>query len=150
MTPRLDKKPKFKSNDPSGRERAFPARTVVALRQKLLAHFDKHRRDLPWRLNTDPYRVWVSEIMLQQTRVDTVRPYYDRWMQRFPSVQKLADAPLDHVLKSWEGLGYYSRARNLHSAARLLCERHNGVLPDTAERLRALPGIGEYTAGAVA
>ena len=92
MTPRQNKKLQSKSNSRSPGERAFPSRTVVALRAKLLAHFDAHRRDLPWRLNTDPYRVWVSEIMLQQTRVETVRPYYDRRMQRFPSVQKLADA----------------------------------------------------------
>ena len=150
MTPRRDKKPDSKSNSPSIRERAFPARTIAALRRKLLAHFDAHRRDLPWRANADPYRVWVSEIMLQQTRVETVRPYYDRWMQQFPTVQKLADAPLDDVLRNWEGLGYYSRARNLHSAARIVCERHNGELPGHAEGLRALPGIGEYTAGAVA
>ncbi len=149
MTPR-DKKLQSKSNSRPAAERAFPARTVAAVRRKLLAHFAVHRRDLPWRANTDPYRVWVSEIMLQQTRVETVRPYYDRWMQQFPSVQKLADAPLDDVLKSWEGLGYYSRARNLHSAARVICERHNGSLPPTAGGLRELPGIGEYTAGAVA
>jgi A/G-specific adenine glycosylase len=150
MTPRRNKKPQSKSNSPSVRERAFSARTIVALRRKLLAHFDAHRRVLPWRADTDPYRVWVSEIMLQQTRVETVRPYYDRWMQRFPNVQKLADAPLDDVLKSWEGLGYYSRARNLHRAARIVCERHNGELPAHADGLRELPGIGEYTAGAVA
>jgi A/G-specific adenine glycosylase len=150
MTPRQNKKPQSKSNSPSVRERGFSTRTIAALRRKLLAHFDAHRREVPWRADTDPYRVWVSEIMLQQTRVETVRPYYDRWMQRFPNVQKLAEAPLDDVLKSWEGLGYYSRARNLHSASRIVCERHNGELPDHAEGLRALPGIGEYTAGAVA
>src|SRR5262245_18553531 len=104
MTPRQEKKLKLQSNSRFTGERAFAPRTVTALRRKLLAHFATHRRALPWRANTDPYRVWVSEIMLQQPRVETVRPYYDRWMRQFPSVQKLADAPLDNVLKSWEGL----------------------------------------------
>jgi A/G-specific adenine glycosylase len=123
---------------------------ILRVRKKLLAHFDRHRRELPWRANADPYRVWVSEIMLQQTRVENVRPYYDRWLQQFPTVHALADAALDDVLKAWEGLGYYHRARNLHAAARMVCERHSGVLPDAAVDLRALPGIGDYTAGAIA
>jgi A/G-specific adenine glycosylase len=125
-------------------------RAVAAIRAALLEHFDAHQRDLPWRANRDPYRVWVSEVMLQQTRVDTVRSYYDRWLRRFPTVRSLAEAPLDDVLKSWEGLGYYSRARNLHRAAQIVCERHRGELPAEISELRALPGIGEYTAGAVA
>jgi A/G-specific adenine glycosylase len=130
--------------------RKLSPRSTVTIQRKLLAYFDQHGRDLPWRASTDPYHIWVSEIMLQQTRVDTVRPYYDRWLKRFPHVRALADAPLDDVLKSWEGLGYYSRARNLHAAARMVCERHHGDLPAELQQLRALPGIGEYTAGAIA
>lgn len=121
-----------------------------AFRSGLLRHFDQHKRDMPWRRTRDPYRIWVSEVMLQQTRVDTVKPYYERWMNRFPDVQALAVAPVDEVLKAWEGLGYYSRARNLHAAARLVREQHNGQLPGTYAALRELPGIGDYTAGAVA
>ena len=116
----------------------------------MLAWYDQVKRNLPWRENGDPYRVWVSEIMLQQTRVETVVPYYQRWMQRYPTVDALAEAPLDDVLKSWEGLGYYSRARNLHRAAQVVRERHNGAVPSTYAGLRELPGIGDYTAGAVA
>src|SRR5688572_32819645 len=104
-----------------------------------------HARPLPWRTDTDPYRVWISEVMLQQTRVDTVMPYYARWLKQFPSVRALADAPLDDVLKAWEGLGYYTRARNLHRAARLVCEQHAEQLPADAASLRALPGFGDYT-----
>jgi A/G-specific adenine glycosylase len=105
---------------------------------------------MPWRETSDPYAIWVSEVMLQQTRVDTVRPYYERWMARFPTVGKLADAELDDVLREWQGLGYYSRARNLHRAARLVRERHGGTVPDNTGALRSLPGVGEYTAGAIA
>jgi A/G-specific adenine glycosylase len=116
----------------------------------LLEFYSGARRDLPWRRNRDPYGVWISEVMAQQTRIDTVVLYWQRWMQRFPDVHALADAPLDDVLKQWEGLGYYSRARNLHAAAQLLREQHNGRLPDTFDSLRSLPGVGDYTAGAVA
>jgi A/G-specific adenine glycosylase len=116
----------------------------------VLAHFDMHRRAMPWRETGDPYAIWVSEVMLQQTRVDTVRPYYRRWMGRFPTVQALAAAELDDVLRVWQGLGYYARARNLHRAARLICRELAGRVPDTVEGLRLLPGVGEYTAGAVA
>jgi len=126
------------------------ADTVQRLHRKLLAHYDGGRRDLPWRVDRSPYRVWVSEIMLQQTRVDTVVPYYEAWMERYPDIQALAEADEEEVLKSWEGLGYYSRARNLHRAARLVRESHAGEVPDSREKLRELPGIGEYTAGAVA
>jgi A/G-specific adenine glycosylase len=105
---------------------------------------------MPWRETSDPYAIWVSEVMLQQTRVDTVRPYYDRWMARFPTVVALADAELDDVMREWQGLGYYSRARNLHRAARLVRERHGGTVPDDTGALRSLPGVGEYTAGAIA
>jgi A/G-specific adenine glycosylase len=120
------------------------------VRQALLAFFADRRRDLPWRRDRDPYRVWVSEIMLQQTRVDTVIPYYERWLQRFPTVRALADADVDDVLHAWQGLGYYSRARNLHRAARAVRDTLDGALPDNADALRELPGIGRYTAGAIA
>lgn len=120
------------------------------LARLLLDHFDAHRRAMPWRETSDPYAIWVSEVMLQQTRVDTVIPYYRRWLGRFPTLRDLAEAELDDVLKEWEGLGYYSRARNLHRAARMVRERHDGVVPGEPETLRELPGIGEYTAGAVA
>jgi A/G-specific adenine glycosylase len=116
----------------------------------LLRWYDRERRDLPWRDEApDPYAVWVSEVMLQQTRVETVIPYYRRWMSRFPDVAALAEAELDAVLKAWEGLGYYGRARRLHEGARALRER-GGSLPRTAEDLRSLPGVGAYTAGAIA
>jgi A/G-specific adenine glycosylase len=120
------------------------------LRGLLLEHYDAHRRDLPWRQNREPYRVWVSEIMLQQTRVQTAIPYYDRWMERFPTVQALADVDEESVLKAWEGLGYYSRARNLHRSALIVTERLGGVIPRDSQSLKTLPGIGEYSAGAIA
>ena len=120
------------------------------LRRLLLEHYDAHRRDLPWRQNREPYRVWVSEIMLQQTRVETAIPYYDRWIERFPTVEALADGDEESVLKAWEGLGYYSRARNLHRSARLVRERLGGVIPQDSHSLKTLPGIGEYTSGAIA
>ncbi|NRA09961.1 MAG: A/G-specific adenine glycosylase [Myxococcales bacterium] len=125
-------------------------RRQLALRRRLLAWYHGNRRDLPWRHSRDPYAIWISESMLQQTRVETVIPYYQRFLARFPDVQTLADAPLDDVLAEWTGLGYYSRARNLHAAARCLIERHGGEVPDDPEALRALPGVGRYTAGAVA
>jgi A/G-specific adenine glycosylase len=125
-------------------------KTAPALRRALLDHFDQTRRDLPWRRTTDPYAVWVSEVMLQQTRVDAVVPYYERWLARFPTIEALCAADLDDVLKTWEGLGYYARARNLHAAARALRERHAGDLPSDPRELQRLPGIGEYTAGAIA
>ncbi|OQA43222.1 MAG: putative A/G-specific adenine glycosylase YfhQ [Chloroflexi bacterium ADurb.Bin325] len=107
------------------------------------------RRDLPWRQRRDPYAVWVSEVMLQQTQAATVVPYFERWLTRFPDVETLAAAPLDAVLKAWEGLGYYARGRNLHRAAQLIVARHGGQLPRDRAALRALPGIGRYTAGAI-
>ncbi|MDH4230116.1 MAG: A/G-specific adenine glycosylase [Nitrospirota bacterium] len=116
----------------------------------LLAWYRVHRRDLPWRRSSDPYAIWVSEVMLQQTRVETVIPYWQRFLARFPDVVALAAAPLDDVLKLWEGLGYYSRARNLHRAAGVVVAEHGGCLPDTVAGLRTLPGIGPYMAGAVA
>jgi A/G-specific adenine glycosylase len=119
-------------------------------RGALLAWYDAARRDLPWRRERDPYRIWLSEVMLQQTRVETVLGYYGRWLERFPTLESLAEAPLDHVLKAWEGLGYYGRARRLHAGARRVLDHHGGVLPADAPSLRALPGIGRYTAGAIA
>ncbi len=120
----------------------------------LLAWYDRHRRRLPWRAapgeRRDPYRVWLSEIMLQQTTVKAVAPYYARFLARWPDVRALAAAPLDEVLKTWAGLGYYSRARNLHVCARAVVERHGGVFPADEAALRALPGIGAYTAAAIA
>ena len=116
----------------------------------LLAWFAQHARDLPWRRERTPYRVWVAEVMLQQTRVETVEPYYTRFLTRFPTVQALANASLEDVLKAWEGLGCYARARNLHTAARRITTAHEGQLPDTFDGLLSLPGIGRYIAGAVA
>ncbi len=120
------------------------------LRSALFAFYDRDGRDLPWRRERDPYRIWVSEIMLQQTRVETAEPYYCRWMERFPTLDDLAEASRDEVLKVWEGLGYYSRARRIHDGARMVRERLGGEIPSTAQALRELPGVGEYTAGAVA
>ena len=120
------------------------------LRRALLAFYDRRARDLPWRRDRDPYRIWVSEIMLQQTRARAVVPYYERWLQRFPTLDALASASVDDVLRAWAGLGYYRRARNLHQAARLVRERHAGCVPATAAALKALPGVGDYTAGAIA
>jgi A/G-specific adenine glycosylase len=121
-----------------------------ALAGCLLAWFALSARDLPWRRERTPYRVWVAEVMLQQTRVETAVPYYGRFLARFPTVQALAQSPLEEVLKIWEGLGYYARARNLHAAARQVADQYNGRLPDTFEELLALPGVGRYIAGAVA
>lgn len=116
----------------------------------LLAWYLPHARKLPWRGVSDPYAVWVSEIMLQQTRVETVIPYFQRWMRRFPTVQALAESNEQDVLQAWEGLGYYSRARNLYRAAKEVVERFGGRLPAARSELESLPGIGRYTAGAIA
>jgi A/G-specific adenine glycosylase len=131
---------------------APPAGTAIAAR--LLAWYDRHRRLLPWRAlpgeRPDPYRVWLSEIMLQQTTVATVGPYFERFLARWPKVEALAAAKLDEVLHAWQGLGYYARARNLHACARAVIRDHGGRFPDTEAALRALPGVGGYTAAAVA
>ncbi len=116
----------------------------------LLRWFEAHAADLPWRRDRDPYTVWLSEIMLQQTQVATATGYFERFVVAFPTVEALAAAPLDDVLKLWEGLGYYSRARNLHRAAQVIVAEWGGRLPGTAEALQTLPGIGRYTAGAIA
>ncbi|MGH7289297.1 MAG: A/G-specific adenine glycosylase, partial [Myxococcota bacterium] len=121
-----------------------------AVRSVLLTWYRRERRDLPWRRTRDPWAIWVSETMLQQTRVETVIPYYERFLERFPSVQALADAEPDELMKSWAGLGYYSRARNLKAAAHKVVEEHGGRVPDDLEALRELPGVGRYTAGALA
>ncbi|OPY84266.1 MAG: putative A/G-specific adenine glycosylase YfhQ [Syntrophus sp. PtaU1.Bin208] len=115
----------------------------------LLSWYDKNKRLLPWRTTVDPYAIWLSEIMLQQTQVEAVIPYYRRFLEQFPTIQELARAPLEAVLKAWENMGYYSRARNLHAAARLVMDSHGGQLPENPAELRALPGIGPYTAGAI-
>ena len=122
----------------------------AAIATALLSWYDAERRTLPWRGMRDAYAIWVSEIMLQQTQVATVIPYYERFMARFPTVQALAAATLDEVLALWQGLGYYSRARNLHAAARIICSQHDGALPVDLKALRSLPGIGAYTAAALA
>ncbi|HXE74102.1 MAG TPA: A/G-specific adenine glycosylase [Candidatus Xenobia bacterium] len=119
------------------------------VRQALLLWFDTNKRDLPWRRTRDPYRIWVAEIMLQQTRVPTVISYYHRFLRVFPTVHKLARARLGSVLRLWAGLGYYSRARNLHEAAKRIVREHNGCFPDSLDAALALPGIGAYTARAI-
>ena len=130
--------------------RTFLVDTREEAQTRLLSWFGRHARDLPWRHDPTPYQVWVSEVMLQQTQVETVRGYYARFLARFPDVATLAAAPQEDVLKLWEGLGYYSRARSLHKAARIVVEKHDGSLPADVDALRRLPGIGPYTAGAVA
>jgi A/G-specific adenine glycosylase len=132
---------------------------IVPEAADLLAWYDRHARVLPWRLEpwrarsgerADPYRVWLSEIMLQQTTVKAVAPYYARFLARWPTVDALAAASLDDVLRAWAGLGYYARARNLHACAKEIVERHNGEFPGDLDGLSALPGIGNYTAAAIA
>lgn len=129
-------------------------KTSKDLSKPLLAWYDEHRRDMPWRAmpdeESDPYSVWLSEIMLQQTTVVTVKPYFERFIEQWPTVGDLADASLDDVLKAWAGLGYYARARNLHKCAVLVAREHGGRFPDTEAALIALPGIGRYTAAAIA
>jgi A/G-specific adenine glycosylase len=127
----------------------FDSVQVSVLRRRLLGWFDRHRRDLPWRRDRDPYRIWVSEVMLQQTTVATVRPRFEQFLAAFPTVQALADADEQVVLRQWQGLGYYRRARDLHRAARLLAADHMGRLPDDPEIWRQLPGVGRYILGAV-
>src|SRR5262245_15562568 len=120
---------------------------------RLLDWYDRHRRTLPWRApageSADPYRVWLSEIMLQQTTVATVGDYFRRFIERWPTVEALAKAPIDEVLSAWAGLGYYARARNLHACAQAVAERHGGRFPTDEQALLALPGIGHYTAAAI-
>ena len=122
---------------------------ILSFRQKLLAWYDENKRDLPWRRSKNPYHIWVSEIMLQQTRVDTVIPYYERFLDWFPTVESLANAPEDRLLKAWEGLGYYSRVRNMQTAAQQIMSEFEGKFPSTYEGISSLKGIGPYTAGAI-
>jgi A/G-specific adenine glycosylase len=127
----------------------FTSRTLAQFQRSLLEWFAAHRRDFPWRRSHDPYRIWVAEIMLQQTRIAAVLPYYHRFLKKFPTVESLRRAPLEEVLKLWSGLGYYSRARNLHRAAKEIVARHGGKFPRALDDALALPGIGRYTAAAV-
>lgn len=132
-------------------DRSFSvAERLSAINRPLLAWYELHARILPWREDPKPYRVWVSEIMLQQTRVEAVKPYFERFMKELPTVSDLASVPEDKLMKLWEGLGYYSRARNLQKAAKLVMEQHGGVMPSEYQELLTLPGIGSYTAGAIA
>lgn len=119
------------------------------IQKNLIQWFQKNQRALPWRNNYDPYQVWISEIMLQQTQVTTVLPYFGRWIKKLPTIQAVANAKEDKILKLWEGLGYYSRARNLQKTARLIVEKYNGSFPEKYEDILTLPGIGKYTAGAI-
>jgi A/G-specific adenine glycosylase len=140
---------------PISNVKGLPAKADSAeLRRALLAWYDRHRRRLPWRAERgerpDPYRVWLSEIMLQQTTVAAVSPRFERFVERWPTVEALAAAPLDDVLAAWAGLGYYARARNLHAAAKMVAGELSGKFPRTIEELRKIPGIGPYTAGAIA
>src|SRR5688572_11010319 len=121
----------------------------LAIRQKLLRWYQNNKRALPWRRSQDPYAVWISETMLQQTQVNTVIPYYEKFLHRFPTVDALARAPLPQVLRLWSGLGYYRRAANLKKAAQQIVRRHDGQIPRDFAQLKALAGIGDYTAGAL-
>jgi A/G-specific adenine glycosylase len=127
----------------------LPGFVVAELRRSLLNWYTESGRKLPWRASRDPYRIWISEIMLQQTQVKTVLPYYDRWLTQFPDIQTLAAADQQQVLKAWQGLGYYARARNLHRAAQEIVQKYNGVFPTELETVLALPGIGRSTAGGI-
>ncbi|WP_409291579.1 A/G-specific adenine glycosylase [Peribacillus sp. SCS-37] len=122
---------------------------VRGFQKDLISWFDREQRDLPWRKDRDPYKVWVSEIMLQQTRVDTVIPYFNRFIEWFPTISSLAEADEEKVLKAWEGLGYYSRVRNLQSAVREVEAEYGGIVPDTPQEISKLKGVGPYTAGAI-
>lgn len=128
----------------------WPQEKIKAFRQALLTWYDENKRDLPWRRTKDPYAIWVSEIMLQQTRVDTVIPYYERFLYRLPTIQDLAEAPEEVILKLWEGLGYYSRVRNMQLAAQQIMAQFAGKFPTTYKEITQLKGIGPYTAGAIA
>ena len=121
---------------------------IGAVKTALMKWYEENKRSLPWRLEPSPYRIWLSEIMCQQTRIDTVLPYYEKFLHRWPTVGKLAAAPVDDVLHAWAGLGYYSRARNLHKAAQMVAA--DGGFPKTLEGLMKLPGVGRYTGGAIA
>jgi A/G-specific adenine glycosylase len=127
----------------------WPRERIRILQDLLLDWYERHRRELPWRSHPSPYRVWISEIMLQQTQVQTVLPYYERFLRRFPDIRTLAEAPEAEVLAAWAGLGYYSRARNLQRSARVIMGQHDGEFPRKLEDILKLPGVGRYTAGAI-
>ncbi len=137
-------------NNPQPRDDGVSQLSQNQIASPLLIWWDVSHANLPWRASRDPYSIWVAEVMLQQTQIATVIPYYERWMERFPTISVLAKSPLDDVLKSWEGLGYYSRARNLHAAARKILDEFDGRLPHELSDLISMPGIGRYTAGAIA
>jgi A/G-specific adenine glycosylase len=139
----------FDFMSPPARKRLAPT-TIPHFRKRLLSWFDQNKRDLPWRENRDPYRVWLSEIMLQQTRVAAVIDYYQRFLKKFPNIQKLAAAREASVLAAWSGLGYYRRARMLHAAAKQIVKEYDGQFPSTVEELRRLSGVGRYTSAAIA
>ncbi len=134
---------------PADQQVSLPVSAIEVQRRSLLVWYADARRDLPWRHSRDPYVIWVSEIMLQQTQVKTVIPYYHRWLAQFPTIEHLASADLQQVLKAWEGLGYYTRARNLHACAQEIMQRHGGIFPTQLEDVLALPGIGRTTAGGI-
>lgn len=130
-------------------EISLPSSVVLALRESLLAWYSHYGRDLPWRHHSNPYAIWVAEVMLQQTQVKTVIPYYQRWLAQFPNVEKLATAELQQVFKLWQGLGYYARAHNLHKAAQQIVQQYEGMFPIRLEDVLALSGIGRTTAGGI-
>nr|WP_309101624.1 A/G-specific adenine glycosylase [Fredinandcohnia onubensis] len=123
--------------------------SINGFQKDLIEWFEKEQRDLPWRQDQDPYKVWVSEIMLQQTRVDTVIPYFENFVSKFPTIEDLAEAKEEKVLKAWEGLGYYSRVRNLHAAVKEVAQEYDGKVPNTVEEISSLKGVGPYTTGAI-
>lgn len=145
----MGKRKNSEQERPAESETILPGALVVKLQQALLAWYQQQGRDLPWRKTRDPYAIWISEIMLQQTQVKTVLPYYERWLERFPTVKELAIADQQTVLKYWEGLGYYARARNLHRAAQRVVQDYDGQFPTTFDAVVALPGIGRTTAGGI-
>jgi A/G-specific adenine glycosylase len=138
----------MKTVSPSSKQSIAPL-APEALSRSLLHWYQVSGRNLPWRKTRDPYKIWISEIMLQQTQVKTVIPYYERWLDRFPTVESIANADLQDILKVWEGLGYYARARNLHRAAKVLTEQYSGRFPETLEDAVSLPGVGRTTAGGI-
>lgn len=128
---------------------AISAFMYVSFQKSLMAWYRKNARDLPWRRTRDPYKIWISEVMLQQTTVATVIPYYEKWIRSFPTVKEVARAPLRRVLKAWQGLGYYGRSRSIHRSAKIICEKYHADVPRRAEIISRLPGFGPYTTGAV-
>ncbi len=141
---------KKSSNNPKQKiQEKIDRMDIEAFQNDLVQWFQEEQRNLPWRKDNDAYRVWVSEVMLQQTRVDTVIPYYNRFLEKFPTIESFADADEESILKIWEGLGYYSRVRNLHTAVKEVVAKYGGKVPDTKEEISKLKGVGPYTAGAV-